>query len=42
MDTIERSLKGRTEREARTMAGMLVSKKSPEQELKSAEAFRPK
>lgn len=42
MDTIERSLKGRTEREARTMEGMLVSKKSPEQELKSAEAFRPK
>lgn len=42
MDSIERSLKGRREREARTEEGMLVSKKSPEQERKSAEPFKVK
>ncbi len=42
MDSIERSLTGRAERESRTMEGMLISKKSPEQERRSAEPFRVK
>lgn len=41
MDSVRRSIKGRKEREARTMQGLLISKKSPEQELRSAEPFRP-
>ena len=42
MESIERSLRGRMEREARTEQGLLISKKSPEQERRSAEPFRPK
>lgn len=42
MDSIERSLTGRAERESRTEEGMLISKKSPEQERRSAQPFKPK
>jgi hypothetical protein len=41
VDTIERSLKGRAERESRTVQGMQVSKKSAPTVLRAAEPFKP-
>jgi hypothetical protein len=40
-DSIERSLKGRAERESRTVQGMQVSKKSAPTVLRAAEPFKP-
>ena len=41
MASITKSLRGRAERAGRTEQGMLVSKKSPGQERRSAELFKP-
>ena len=41
MDTVERSLKGRSKRSERNVQGMQLSKKSAERRLRAAEPFRP-